>query len=568
MGLITKTVEVGLGGSNIKHYEKLGYTIPVKTNKKGKLIYDKDSKITVKTQHLPNKSAVCVDVKCDMCNKILKNVVWYVYQKCVKQDSYICIHCVRKNNIFRKFTKQDLDNIVKTNMSNFKIINIKTKKNITIIDLSDEYGYIYENIKPTKIKNKYKPSPFIIRGENTYSIIKNINNWCNINNKSFKTLDKEYKSATFKMKWKCLKEDCGEIFESSWSQIYNQNQGCAYCCGRYATEKNNLYIRFPKIASEWNFDKNDKHPKDYLPFSSQKVHWICSCCGNKYEQYIDCRTKRNNGCQNCGDGISYPEKIMSNVLNQLNLKFEHQLTSKKMRWCDNYKYDFYLNDYNIIIETHGSQHYKESGRGRTLLKEKQNDEDKKELAFKNGIQKNNYIIINCSISDLNYIKLNIIQSNLSKLFELSNINWEKCHEYACSSLVKIACDLWEGGIKNTVEIGDILNLSYSTIGSYLKQGKLLGWCNYNPKQAMAKNYKQSILKTQKSIICLNTGEIFESMSKAKCRYNSFNIWSCCNGKYNSAGKHPETGEPLKWMYYEDYIAQQENNKNEANIINT
>ena len=34
--------------------------------------------------------------------------------------------------------------------------------------------------------------------------------------------------------------------------------------------------------------------------------------------------------------------------------------------------------------------------------------------------------------------------------------------------------------------------------------------------------------------------------------NKSNIYDCCSGKNNSAGKHPITKEPLKWMYYDDY----------------
>ena len=30
------------------------------------------------------------------------------------------------------------------------------------------------------------------------------------------------------------------------------------------------------------------------------------------------------------------------------------------------------------------------------------------------------------------------------------------------------------------------------------------------------------------------------------------IGRCCKGKRKTAGKHPETGEKLTWMFYEDY----------------
>lgn len=62
------------------------------------------------------------------------------------------------------------------------------------------------------------------------------------------------------------------------------------------------------------------------------------------------------------------------------------------------------------------------------------------------------------------------------------------------------------------------------------------------------------------VICLNNYKIFDCISEAAKFYNSYvsNISGCCMGKTHNktAGKHPETGEPLRWMYYEDYIEQQ------------
>jgi len=64
-------------------------------------------------------------------------------------------------------------------------------------------------------------------------------------------------------------------------------------------------------------------------------------------------------------------------------------------------------------------------------------------------------------------------------------------------------------------------------------------------------------KNKKSVICLNTKEIFNSISEASIKYkiSTGSICNCCKKKINSV-KHPETGEPLKWMYYDEYIEQQ------------
>jgi hypothetical protein len=58
-------------------------------------------------------------------------------------------------------------------------------------------------------------------------------------------------------------------------------------------------------------------------------------------------------------------------------------------------------------------------------------------------------------------------------------------------------------------------------------------------------------KLSKTVICTTTKEIFASGKEAslKMNINCANINGCCRGKRNSAGKHPITGEKLKWEYY-------------------
>ena len=64
----------------------------------------------------------------------------------------------------------------------------------------------------------------------------------------------------------------------------------------------------------------------------------------------------------------------------------------------------------------------------------------------------------------------------------------------------------------------------------------------------------------KAIICLETKQIFITIKEAIkwCGLNSNTISTYLAGKTNYAGKHPITKEPLHWMYYEDYLNQNEN----------
>jgi group I intron endonuclease len=61
--------------------------------------------------------------------------------------------------------------------------------------------------------------------------------------------------------------------------------------------------------------------------------------------------------------------------------------------------------------------------------------------------------------------------------------------------------------------------------------------------------------TARSVININTGKIFPLTKYGALFFNIYpgHITRCCRGKLKSAGKHPQTGEPLRWMYYEEYL---------------
>lgn len=58
------------------------------------------------------------------------------------------------------------------------------------------------------------------------------------------------------------------------------------------------------------------------------------------------------------------------------------------------------------------------------------------------------------------------------------------------------------------------------------------------------------------IVCVNNQIVFNSIKDAMIwcgQKNNSGIINCCTGKYKTSGKHPETGEPLHWMYYKEYV---------------
>jgi len=350
---------------------------------------------------------------------------------------------------------------------------------------------------------------------------------------------------------------CGNI-DSINEYNLKRGTGCSVCSGKKVLRGyNDLWTTHPHIAEMLK----NKEKGFFLNSGSNKTEiFICPNCSYEKSIHIYSIVKQGFGCNVCSDGISYPEKFIISLLKQLNINSILQLSKNNFDWCNDYKYDFYINDKNYIIETHGGQHYEENtGIWNSLSDIQNNDEQKEILAKLNGI--NNYTVLDCRKSEMEWIINSIMQSDLPNLlnFKKEDINWLKCHEYACSSLVKVACDYWNNGIKSTKEIAELIGLHYSSIIKYLKQGNTLGWCNYNAKQIMKMNGYNSSQKRKIKVICLNTMEIFNSLIDAEKYYNIKNIWNCINGNKQSAGKHPETGEKLVWMYYDEYIEQQQNN---------
>lgn len=284
---------------------------------------------------------------------------------------------------------------------------------------------------------------------------------------------------------------------------------------------------------------SEEDAKKYRYCSTKKIEVKCPHCGRIKKttpEIIYC--KHSIGCS-CGDGMSYPEKLMENLLIQINIKYEGQY---KAKWSKNRIYDFYLPDYNIIIEVHGIQHYEESRRGRSLKEEQENDKLKEELALGNGIR--HYIIIDCRESNLQYIKSNILYSELNELFDLSNIDWVQCGEYAIKNKVKEVCNRYNTG----VFIGDLakeFGINRNTIRRYLKKGNELGWCKYDPKEERKRSSKRVgklVGKHNGKMVIQFTlkGEFIKTYPSAseagrQTGIKTSNICDCCNGKYKTAG---------------------------------
>ena len=345
------------------------------------------------------------------------------------------------------------------------------------------------------------------------------------------------KDGNFKCNDKYYKYRCNKCGNEDWileSSLITRNVGCNVC--GQVPKKIVLGINTIWDKYRWmcNLGISEEDAKTHTFRSENNIVVTCPNCGNKkYCTPSNIYLHKSIGCI-CGDGFSYPEKFVYSTLKQLSLIFKTQLNKTTFKWCKDYKYDFYIPEYNIIIETHGTQHYKKSSSfKRTLEEEQENDKLKKELALANGIKEEDYIVIDCRKSELEFIKNNILNSKLNNIFDLSTIDWLKNERFSLSNLVKEVCIYWEKNKFKNIFYKDIINifgLSTSTIKIYLEKGTKQGWCNYNIKpknRHMGRIYPVMCLETQ--IIYKNSYECSEDMSKIYNKiFRPTNILSICN----------------------------------------
>ena len=276
----------------------------------------------------------------------------------------------------------------------------------------------------------------------------------------------------------------GEYIKEKWIEenSIKCGTGCACCANKICvTGINDMWTTNPKIAK---LLANESDGCKYTFRSGAHLDFKCPDCGLVLNKSLANVVKYGKVTCNCSDNITYPEKFTFALLKQLELDFIWQYTKTKAKWAGKYKYDFYfkLDDEEYIIEVHGGQHYNNTFKcsKKTTEDIQSNDLDKYELAITNGIKPENYIVIDFRESTLEWGKLNILNSKLNGIFNLTHVDWNKIAIYACSNVYKDICLEWDG-IKNKDSYNilcDKFKCSITMIRTALRMGNSCGWCVY------------------------------------------------------------------------------------------
>lgn len=222
-----------------------------------------------------------------------------------------------------------------------------------------------------------------------------------IHGDKFDYTNSEYVDAKTKILIKC--NDCDYEFYVKPGNHIHRKSSCAKC-------SKNLKLTTEDFINRSKLIHGDKYIYTNSTYSKQieKVTIYCPICDKNFKQRAQ-HHMNGSGCPDCCD--SHGEREIANFLSQNNINFIRQYGPQG---CVNIKqlyFDFYLPDYNILIEFDGEQHYKPIPHFGGISKYKK-------------LTKRDKIKSNWSVSS--NIKLYRIKYNDDLVYELKNIlNREK-----------------------------------------------------------------------------------------------------------------------------------------------
>jgi len=341
--------------------------------------------------------ATCLDIQCS---------IGHIFQKTYNKFKYNtkqCPKCLGKQKTFSEIKSYILS-------QNYELISMEYKNNRSKLDIKDMQGYYYSvtlsNLHKYEKTNSL-PDKFSKYNPHT---IQNIKLWCKLNNKPFELISNVYDGNNIKLQWKCLKEECGEIFETEWGSI-SGGTGCGACDGRQVGLSNCLATKRSDIAEEWHPTKNGNlTPYDVTCGSNKYAWWQCKKCNHEWEVQINGRCGGNTWCPECNE--SKGEKRTKGYLEENNIRYITQFTFLDCRNKNVLPFDFaiFINDkLYCLIEYDGILHYEDKFN---------NPVEFKNIKLRDSIKTNYCLINNIKLVRIPYWDFDNIETILEKELEI------------------------------------------------------------------------------------------------------------------------------------------------------
>lgn len=276
---------------------------------------------------------------------------------------------------------------------------------------------------------------------------------------------------------------CGSVFYRTENDL-NNGKGCI-CnnCKAVIVGYNDLATMRPDLVP---YIKDQELPYNIRPNSTKKIVFKCPECGYEHKAALNSFFNRSYSCPKCSDGISYPNKFMYKLFDQIGVEYIPEFSPK---WAGKKRYDLYFifDNKEYVVEADGGWHFKNNNLSNQTIKESQfKDLEKEQMLIEHDI---NIIRIDCRESNKDFIRKNILSSQLSLMFDLANIDWDSCDIFANKSILIEICKYYDNhNYPTRDELGKVFKLSKNTICSYLQTGRDLGICSYQDKDTKANQH--------------------------------------------------------------------------------
>lgn len=297
---------------------------------------------------------------------------------------------------------------------------------------------------------------------------------------------------------------------------------------------NKVPVKYPDLIGY--FKNGFQEAREHASGSNYKHGLQCINC--KFEKRITINnfTQKGFACPKCSSSTSFPERFTGSLLDEIGFEYETQKRFEGKNW----RFDFYVPHLELVIEVHGAQHFNDVWATKDEVTANDNNK-RKFIKFELGL---NYTAIDISVSEPYYAWSMLEQNDFLEPY-MQNINYDTVVERCNNS---------------------VLNRNHSDIIRDYERGMRLSELSrkydmimQTMKDRLLRNgiYESGKIKgSSRSVICITTGERFESAAQAGREINLYasGITTCCQGRQKSAGKTPD-GRKRVWMYLEDYEKQ-------------
>lgn len=187
----------------------------------------------------------------------------------------------------------------------------------------------------------------------------------------------QYKNINTKVLIKHLK--CNNSWEVRPSSLLHQNCRCPFCCSNNIKKDTEQFKREVYELTKGEFEVLSEYVNAKIQILMKH-----NKCGNKW--WVEPTNFLSyHSCIFCSSRSKGEDKI-SEILNKKGIDYEREKRFEGCKGKRKLPFDFYLNDFNILIEYDGIQHFKPSFNEKEFKNIKINDEIKNKFCKDNNIK--------------------------------------------------------------------------------------------------------------------------------------------------------------------------------------